>query len=257
MNKDNFNLNELNEWFVKPILFFVLGCLLIAVVLTEKNRWIGVPVFLAGSILIIGSLSAIELLFDIRHRIKQHQNKTANFLSQETKLPSSASKQKAVYRITLLIMVVLAYTIGFSGGLLENYINWKTLAWQVAVIGAVAAYSFSKIFYYIIDPVFEKEERAAQVQLCSYLIPFLLCFHALVLFNQFARPLSKYKTKAIVEQVNKKTDASDSYIFLRLHGKTQRFEMSQQQINLLNKGDTISVEIWQGALGYNYIKHFN
>lgn len=164
--------------YIRHLLLILLGALPLALVWNVQNRWIAGPVIILSVLFILVQLSIINTIADrqlAQDRLKKEE--TESHLP-----PSSARIQKVVYNAFLYTFCCLTFLLPLTFH--EKPLEWKAFfvdALKMLWIPFVVSWWYHKRWYV----VFEDKEKEQYAALYSFMIPWLLMFHALAWYYRF------------------------------------------------------------------------
>ncbi len=249
-------MEQFNQLFRKPVLFILLGCVAIALVWNVEIKWIAMPVVILAGLNILYQINVIGILLDVKYRIEKQEEDERNLLSGAKKEPSSKRKQQLVYYCMLWIFIICTFSISISGRQVEQYLDWKKFVFSLLIIGGPIGILCYRLFYHLIDPVFDDNEKENYIKLYAFAIPLLFCFHYMIWYNKL-QPSKIIKREHVT--VSDKGDNylyGNKYIFLNIQGKLIRFEIPKKDFSKIRENDTITIVIREGALSFSFVDSF-
>lgn len=249
-------MEQFNQFFRKPVLFILLGCVVIALVWNVETKWIAMPVFILAGLNILYQLNSVIFLLDIKYKIEKQKEDESNLLSGTKKEPSSKRKQQLVYYFMLWMFIICSISISISGKQVEQYLDWKKFIFALLIIGGTLGILCYKLFYHSIDPVFDDSEKANYIRIYAFAIPLLLCFHFMIWYNKLKPSKIIKREHVAVAEKGENYLYGNKYIFLSIKDKRIRFEIPKKHFSKIKEKDTITIVVRQGALNFSFVDSF-
>ena len=219
-----------------------------------QNKWIGLPVFLFAILCILAALYMLQNLADAHYRKKLAEDEENNFMHQPE--PSPPALQKRAYQIASVLLALSIIPIAATGRLIENHLDWKPIMFHMLIISPLVGMIGNRIWKNYSKLVFDNKEKEHAVVAASFLVPILCVFHIMVLTNYLKDSPEIMAKKVFVQRKSRNELKGNNYVFLDIDKKRIRFEIKKKDFENIKEGDSITVHIKKGGLGYPFVDRF-
>ena len=244
----------LRSIYAIPAVLLLIGAGSIALVWNVQNKWIGIPVFVFAVLCVLMALFMLQNLADAYSRKKMAEEEDNNFMHKPEHSPSAI--QKRTYQVASALMIVAIIPVSFTGRFVENYIDWKPVFFHLLLLSPVIGLAGNRLWKRISSVNFEEKEKEHAVTAASFIVPILLAFHAIVLINQLKESPEIMVKKVFVQRKSTNDLKGNNYLFIDIDNKKTRFELKKKDFEKISAGDSITIHVKKGGLGYAFVSRF-
>ena len=240
-------MTPIRKEFLRRLAYIGLGIIPIIFVWEQKGpeRFIGLAGFIFGMYQLIMIITMSQLIVD-------------DFFPPKT---SSESKTKPfdnfVYRFaTGFFFVGLVFEI-FEIRRMDNTIGGTKFFWTYALVGVLIAAVVTAILKLKSPSVYYESSRRFTVHFGLFLGFFLIVPATASFINHYFSDstIDCKQYKIVRKSTGGKRDES-SWLFLKINGHDERFDVSRNLWNSVNEGGLVVLCTQKGQLGYDFVEQF-
>jgi hypothetical protein len=241
--------------YTQHLLLIAIAAIPIALVWKVENKWIAGPVVVIAILFILLQIFILNRIADEHTDYLKDQEVQRDLDAGISRTPPSPLVQKLIYYPVLVLFFVMTTGIGITGKKVENYLEWQPLFLDLLKLiwipGGIAWLYHKKWQVY-----FDKRDWENNVAISTFVIPLLLIFHSLVLYNHL-KPSALLSSEVLtVQEKDQNARYGTKYIFLNIDGVRKRFELPDKLYTKIEEKDSVRIQVKQGALRYAYIDSF-
>ena len=244
----------LRSIYAIPAILLLIGAGSIALVWNVQNKWIGIPVFVLAVLCILLALFMLQNLAEAYYQKKLGEEEDNNFMHKPE--PSPPAIQKRTYQFASVLLVITIIPVSVTGRLIENYLNWKPIFFHILILSPFLGMAGNQLWKRFSSVHFEEKEKEHAVTAASFLVPILLGFHAMVAINHLKESPEIMAKKVFVQRKSTNDLKGNNYVFLEIDNKKTRFELKKNDFEKISAGDSVTIHIKKGGLGYAFVSRF-
>lgn len=176
-------------------------------------------------------------------------------------MPFLVKKDRFIDYASWGILIVVSLMLKLASSRLENIIDGKKFGLHFVLVGIAFASCWMVVLKTFCATYFNPEEgrsdkRASAILSQFFAIVFLTLF-ASEYYNSRISENEKYLKKAWVEKKSQRQVASKHFVRLSINNKSERFVAKSHENDALTDGDSTTLYIGHGRLGYDFIIAFD
>lgn len=238
---------EMLKAYRLPIVMIAAGAGLIALVWEVTNKWIALPVFLAGAGLILVGLTMVGNIIQVQIRVKHPE--------YDEPIGKTGAIERILHYGGFVALASVFVVFKLVGSTFDNTIGGTAYFFICAAAGIAAAF----LFYLLLKKAFLSFIRPNKYRESS-LFGYYLAVAAWIIFGMNLANVSGVASrteKVFVLEKSKNIRHGTPFLFLEINGKKERFVPKKKEWNAIEEEDSIYLNILEGKLGYDLVTAFH